>query len=98
MNLKTENGGVVKDTTKKEEKRKLRKKERRWDQSTRERGQPYFGSRVYLSSLHVHCKNHTSTKFKERVSQRLLLVPIHRDNLMNMKTENGGVVKGHKKN
>ena len=27
----------------------------------------------------------------------LLLVPIHRDTLTNLKTENGGVVKGHNK-
>ena len=34
---------------------------------------------------------------KESVCQGLLLAPIHRDTQMDLKTEKGGVVKGHNK-
>jgi hypothetical protein len=41
-------------------------------------------------------KRNRRLKAKAGVCQGLLLVPIHRDTHIDLKTEKGGVVKGHK--
>ena len=42
-------------------------------------------------------KRNRRPETKESVCQGLLIAPIHRDTQMDLKTEKGGVVKGHNK-
>jgi hypothetical protein len=79
------------DTTKKDENRKLRKRGEYPGEGAviqAQPGQPFFTT----CSLFKYPRR---TEANEIMSQGLSLVPIHRDTLLNLETGNGGVVKGN---